>query len=68
MALLSKHMELSAATMQVKPAPATLIEMAEAVRAGKLTIPLGQRFVLAEANKAHLAAEKDASGKALLLA
>jgi NADPH:quinone reductase-like Zn-dependent oxidoreductase len=53
--------------MQVKPAPATLIEMAEAVRAGKLTIPLGQRFALAEANKAHLAGEKGASGKLLLL-
>ena len=45
-------------TMQVKPAPATLIEMAEAVRAGKLTIPLGQRFSLAEANKGLRAAEK----------
>ena len=55
-------------TMQVKPAPATLIEMAEAVRAGRLTIPLGQRFALAEANKAHFAAEKGASGKLLLLA
>jgi NADPH:quinone reductase-like Zn-dependent oxidoreductase len=62
------HPDVRIATMQVKPAPATLIEMAEAVRAGKLTIPLGQRFVLAEANKAHLAAEKDASGKVLLLA
>jgi NADPH:quinone reductase-like Zn-dependent oxidoreductase len=49
-------------------AAATLIEMAEAVRAGKLTIPLGQRFALAEANKAHLAAERGASGKLLLLA
>jgi NADPH:quinone reductase-like Zn-dependent oxidoreductase len=44
------------------------IEMAEAVRAGKLTIPIGQRFALAEANKAHRAAEKGASGKLLLIA
>jgi NADPH:quinone reductase-like Zn-dependent oxidoreductase len=62
------HPDVRIETMQVKPAPATLIEMAEAVRAGKLTIPLGQRFALAEANKAHLAAEKGASGKLLLLA
>jgi NADPH:quinone reductase-like Zn-dependent oxidoreductase len=62
------HPDVMIATMQVKPAPATLIEMAEAVRAGKLTIPLGQRFALAEASKAHLAAEKGASGKLLLLA
>jgi NADPH:quinone reductase-like Zn-dependent oxidoreductase len=62
------HPDVRIETMQVKPAPATLIDMAEAVRAGKLTIPLGQRFALAEANKAHLAAEKGASGKLLLLA
>ena len=31
-------------TMQVKPAPATLVRMAEAVRSGKLVIPLGQRY------------------------
>jgi NADPH:quinone reductase-like Zn-dependent oxidoreductase len=54
--------------MVVKPAPATLVHMAEAVKAGKLVIPLGQRFALADANKAHLAAEKGAPGKLLLLA
>jgi NADPH:quinone reductase-like Zn-dependent oxidoreductase len=55
-------------TMIVKPAPATLVHMAEAVKAGKLVIPLGQRFALADANKAHLAAENGAPGKLLLLA
>jgi len=54
-------------TMQVKPTPATLIAMAQAVRDGKLTIPLGQRFALADADKAHAAAEKSAFGKLLLL-
>jgi len=54
-------------TMQVEPTPATLIAMAQAVRAGKLTIPLGQRFALADADKAHVAAEKSAFGKLLLL-
>jgi NADPH:quinone reductase-like Zn-dependent oxidoreductase len=55
-------------TMIVKPAPAILVHMAEAVKAGKLVIPLGQRFALADANKAHLAAENGAPGKLLLLA
>ncbi|MBV9154927.1 MAG: zinc-binding dehydrogenase, partial [Acidobacteriaceae bacterium] len=55
-------------TMQVKAAPATLLRMAEAVQAGKLVIPLGDRFSLADADKAHLAAENGARGKLLLLA
>ena len=55
-------------TMQVKAAPATLVRMAEAVIAGKLQIPLGQRFALTDADKAHLAAEKGAAGKILLVA
>jgi NADPH:quinone reductase-like Zn-dependent oxidoreductase len=54
--------------MQVKPAPATLVRMAEAVRTGKLAIPLGQRYPLSDASKAHSAAEKGAAGKLLLLA
>jgi NADPH:quinone reductase-like Zn-dependent oxidoreductase len=55
-------------TMQVAPAPATLVRMAEAVIAGKLQIPIGQRFALADAIKAHVAAEKGAAGKLLLIA
>jgi NADPH:quinone reductase-like Zn-dependent oxidoreductase len=55
-------------TMQVKPAPATLIRMAEAVSARTLAIPLGQRFALANASAAHVAAERGATGKLLLLA
>jgi NADPH:quinone reductase-like Zn-dependent oxidoreductase len=55
-------------TMQVKPDPATLLHMAEAVKAGKLAIPLGQRFPLADASKAHAAAEKGTKGKLLLIA
>jgi NADPH:quinone reductase-like Zn-dependent oxidoreductase len=54
--------------MQVKPDPVMLIRMAEAVKAGKLVIPLGQRFALADANKAHAAAEKGAAGKLVLIA
>jgi NADPH:quinone reductase-like Zn-dependent oxidoreductase len=55
-------------TIQVKPAPAMLVHMAEAVKAGRLAIPLGQRFALADAGKAHLAAEKGSRGKLLLIA
>jgi len=62
------HPDMRIETMQVKPAPPTLVRMAEAVRAGKLVIPLGQRFALADASKAHLAAERGAVGKLLLLA
>jgi NADPH:quinone reductase-like Zn-dependent oxidoreductase len=59
---------VKAETMQVSPDPATLVRMAEAVTAGKLNIPIGQRFALADASEAHLAAEKGATGKLLLVA
>lgn len=54
--------------MQVKPARATLLQMAQAVRDGQLTIPLGQRFALKDAAKAHAAVEKRSPGKTILLA
>jgi NADPH:quinone reductase-like Zn-dependent oxidoreductase len=62
------HPDVRIETMTVKPAPATLVHMGEAVKAGKLVIPLGQRFSLADAKQAHLAAEKGAPGKVLLIA
>jgi NADPH:quinone reductase-like Zn-dependent oxidoreductase len=62
------HPDVRVETMQVKPAPATLVRMAEAVKSGNLVIPLGQRFSLSDASKAHSAAEKGAAGKLLLLA
>jgi NADPH:quinone reductase-like Zn-dependent oxidoreductase len=55
-------------TMQVKAAPTTLLQMAEAAKAGRLVIPIAQRFTLADAKMAHVAAEKGAVGKLLLLA
>lgn len=61
------HPDIRIETMEVKPAPATLVRMAEAVKAGELQIPIGQRFALADASEAHLAAEKGATGKLLLL-
>jgi NADPH:quinone reductase-like Zn-dependent oxidoreductase len=62
------HPNVMVETMQAKPAPATLIRMAEAVRTGRLAIPLGQRYALRDASKAHSAAEKGAAGKLLLIA
>jgi NADPH:quinone reductase-like Zn-dependent oxidoreductase len=46
----------------------TLEFMAEAVRDGKLVIPIGQKLPLSEAAKAQAAAEKGSSGKILLVA
>jgi NADPH:quinone reductase-like Zn-dependent oxidoreductase len=63
----SAHPNVMVETMQVKPAPATLTRMAEAVGTGRLVIPLGQRYALSDAGKAHSAAEKGAAGKLLLL-
>jgi NADPH:quinone reductase-like Zn-dependent oxidoreductase len=45
----------------------TLELMAEAVRDGKLVIPIGQRFPLSEAAEAQAAAEKGGAGKILLV-
>jgi NADPH:quinone reductase-like Zn-dependent oxidoreductase len=45
----------------------TLEFMAEAVRDGKLVIPIGQRFPLSEAAEAQAAAEKGGAGKILLV-
>jgi NADPH:quinone reductase-like Zn-dependent oxidoreductase len=54
-------------TMQVTADSAVLSAMAEAVQKGALSIPLGQKFSLKDAGKAHAAAEKGSTGKILLL-
>jgi NADPH:quinone reductase-like Zn-dependent oxidoreductase len=54
--------------MAVTPDPVLLLEMAEAVQKGAFSIPLGQKFALADVAKAHAAAEKGSAGKILLLA
>jgi NADPH:quinone reductase-like Zn-dependent oxidoreductase len=53
--------------MVVSPDPALLLEMAEAVQKGAFSIPLGEKFSLVDAAKAHAAAEKGSAGKILLL-
>ena len=64
----AEYPSIAVKTMQVKADPKVLLHMAEAVRSGKLAIPLGQRFALKDANKAHAAAEKSDAGKILLVA
>ena len=53
--------------MQVASDPAILVAMAEAVQKGALSIPLGQKFSLEDASKAHAAAEKGGVAKILIL-
>jgi len=53
--------------MAMTPDAALLLEMAKAVQKGAFSIPLGQKFALADAAKAHAAAEKGSAGKILLL-
>jgi NADPH:quinone reductase-like Zn-dependent oxidoreductase len=55
-------------TMEVETDPTVLVEMARAVHAGKLAIPIARSFPLREAHAAHAAAETSSSGKILLLA
>jgi NADPH:quinone reductase-like Zn-dependent oxidoreductase len=51
-----------------KQDPETLLYMAKAVRDGKLKIPISQKFPLRDARQGHIAVEKGAGGKVLLLA
>jgi NADPH:quinone reductase-like Zn-dependent oxidoreductase len=53
--------------MAVSPDPGLLLELAEAVQKGAFSVPLGQKFSLADAAKAHAAAEKGSAGKILLV-
>jgi NADPH:quinone reductase-like Zn-dependent oxidoreductase len=62
------HPRVTVKTMQVTPDAKLLVHMAEAVRDGKLSIPLGEKFPLSAANKAHADAENGRGGKILLLA
>jgi NADPH:quinone reductase-like Zn-dependent oxidoreductase len=62
------HPEVAAKAMQVHPDVEMLVHMAEAVRDGKLAIPIRGKFPLSEAGKAQAAAEQGGGGKILLLA
>ena len=47
--------------------PETLLYMAKTVRDGNLTIPISQQLPLREARQGHIAVERGAGGKILLL-
>ncbi|HET9308264.1 MAG TPA: hypothetical protein VFO46_19755, partial [Candidatus Sulfotelmatobacter sp.] len=47
----TEYPSIAVKTMQVKADPKVLLHMAEAVRSGKLSIPLGQRFALKDAKR-----------------
>ena len=50
-----------------KQDPETLLYMAKAVRDGRLKIPISQQLPLREARQGHIAVERGAGGKILLL-
>jgi NADPH:quinone reductase-like Zn-dependent oxidoreductase len=54
--------------IEVRPDAATLRHMSEAVRSGKLTIPINRKLPLQEAAAGHAAIESGLGGKVLLLA
>jgi NADPH:quinone reductase-like Zn-dependent oxidoreductase len=62
------HPKVTVKAMQVTPDATMLVQLAEAVRDGKLSIPIGEKFPLSSANKAHADAEHGRGGKILLLA
>jgi NADPH:quinone reductase-like Zn-dependent oxidoreductase len=58
---------VEARAFQVTPNAESLMKMAVALQQGKLSIPLGERFSMWDAAKAHAAAESGAKGKLLLV-
>jgi NADPH:quinone reductase-like Zn-dependent oxidoreductase len=62
------HPTVKIEAIRSKPDPAILRTMAEEVVAGRLVIPIDRMVPLADAGKAHAAAEKGGIGKILLLA
>ena len=64
----TKYPEVRVASLVAMPNAATLIYMAEAVKAGKLVIPTSRKIRLAQAAEGQAAVEKGGIGKVLLLA
>jgi NADPH:quinone reductase-like Zn-dependent oxidoreductase len=64
----AQHPTVRVEAFMAKPDPAELIELAEDVRNGKLTIPIDRMIPLEEAGEGQAAAEKGGIGKVVLLA
>jgi NADPH:quinone reductase-like Zn-dependent oxidoreductase len=54
--------------LSLKQDPKTLLYMAEAVRDGRLQIPISQKPPLKDARQSHIVMEKGVAGKILLVA
>ena len=66
-ASVASRSDLRAHSMQMQVDSALLLFMTDALLRGELTIPLGDRFALAQASAAHTAAEAGSAGKLLLI-
>lgn len=61
------HPTVRVAAMMAVPDPATLVRYAEAVRDGKLVVPVDRLLPLSEAGEAQAEAEKGAKGKVVVV-
>jgi NADPH:quinone reductase-like Zn-dependent oxidoreductase len=62
------RLSVRAVAFDSKQDPKTLVHMAEAVRDGRLQIPISQKLRLKDAQQGHIAMEKGVAGKILLAA
>ena len=62
------RLSVRAVAFDSKQDPKTLLYMAEAVRDGRLQIPISQKLRLKDAQQGHIAMEKGVAGKILLVA
>jgi NADPH:quinone reductase-like Zn-dependent oxidoreductase len=62
------RLSIRAVAFDSKQDPKTLLYMAEAVRDGRLQIPISQKLRLKDAQQGHIAMEKGVAGKILLVA
>jgi NADPH:quinone reductase-like Zn-dependent oxidoreductase len=62
------HPTVRVVAVRCEPDPATMVKMAEEVKAGRLVIPIDRMLALEDAGEAQAAAAKGGIGKVLLLA
>lgn len=59
--------QIKVVPVYAQPDPKTLVHMAQAVKEGRLVIPIGTKLPLKDADKGHAAVEKGGAGKVLLV-
>ena len=62
------HPKVKVVAVMCKPDPGRMVELAEKVKAGKLTIPVDRIIAMEDAAEGHAAAEKGGIGKIILTA